>query len=557
MSNRNDKIKAPLAEALMRYVERKDASFHVPGHKDGRVFQRLAGDRYKLLREVASIDATEISGLDDLHHPEGVIAEAQEKAARFFGAEATYFLVAGSTAGNLALILSVCTAPGDVLLVQRNVHKSVIHGLMLAGANAVFLAPQADAASGLTTIPSAETVREALRRYPGAKGLLVTHPNYYGMGEGLAPLAELCHSSGIPLLVDEAHGAHFGLHPALPRSAISEGADGVVQSTHKMLSGLTMSAMLHVQGDLIDRQLLGQRLSMIQSSSPSYPLMASLDLSRGLLEAEGPAIFEEGLQCAVKLRREIRKLNRFSVLDIEPPAGNQRGEEIKGTTNGYTFQDPFKVVIYDKYGQLSGYELQEILEQAGCIPEMSDPRHVVLALSLGTSPDDIERVIAALVNLEEEMKEISSMNGQLQSSNPNSKALSGYSNTSDAEKDTSFTSKKENEVLKVSNQELSTWNIPIDMAISTEVPFRMTPIREEDRERISIHQTEGRVAAEMVIPYPPGIPLLYPGEPITEEISRVLVKLHQAGAKCQGTADSTLSTLCVYKNQKVGANHEC
>ncbi|RUT27699.1 aminotransferase class I/II-fold pyridoxal phosphate-dependent enzyme [Paenibacillus zeisoli] len=556
MSNRNDNIKAPLAEALLRYVERKDTSFHVPGHKNGRVFEQLTGG-YKVLREIASIDATEIFGLDDLHHPEGVIAEAQEKAASFFGAEATYFLVAGSTAGNLALILSVCSSPGDVLLVQRNVHKSVIHGLMLAGANAVFLGPQADAASGLTTIPSAETVREALRRYPGAKGVLVTHPNYYGMGGSLAPLAELCHSSGIPLLVDEAHGAHFGLHPALPRSALSEGADGVVQSTHKMLFGLTMSAMLHVHGSLIDRQLLCQRLAMIQSSSPSYPLMASLDLTRGMLEGEGPSIFEEGLQCAAKLRREIRKLNRVGIVDIPPAVDGLDCSEMNGNLDGYTLQDPFKVVIYDQSGQISGYKLQERLEQAGCIPEMSDPKYVVLALSLGTSHDDIEKVLAVLVNLEEEMKGINSLNGQLQSRNPNSEALFGYRSTSDAEKNISFTSKKENEVLTASNQELSTWNIPTDLAISTVVPFCMTPISEALQEKVSIYQTEGRVAAEMVIPYPPGIPILYPGERITGEVSQLLIKLHQAGAKCQGTADSTMSSLKVYKNQKVGAEHGC
>ncbi|WP_433944840.1 aminotransferase class I/II-fold pyridoxal phosphate-dependent enzyme [Paenibacillus sp. SN-8-1] len=556
MSKQNDNINAPLAEALVRYAERKDASFHVPGHKNGRVFQRQA-EEYKPFREIASIDATEISGLDDLHHPEGAIAEAQEKAARFFGAEATYFLVAGSTAGNLALILSVCTSPGDVLLVQRNVHKSVIHGLMLAGANAVFLGPQADAASGLTTIPSVETVREALRRYPGAKGLLVTHPNYYGMGGSLAPLAELCHSSGIPLLVDEAHGAHFGLHPALPRSALSDGADGVVQSTHKMLSGLTMSAMLHVQGSLIDRQLLRQRLTMIQSSSPSYPIMASLDLSRGHLEAEGPSIFEEGLRYAVKLRKEIQKLKRFGIVDITPVADCIDPGEINGALNGYTFQDPFKVVIYDKYGWLSGYQLQERLEQAGCIPEMSDPQYVVLALSLGTSFEDVERLLSVLVNLDEESQGAGiSSEGQALSRESYSETLGRQDTSSDSETSWGLNHSKAEGNPANNNQKFSTWNIHSDSDISTMVPFRMTPVREEEIERVSIYHTEGRVAAEMVIPYPPGIPLLHPGELITPEISQLLTKLHQAGAKCQGTADSTMSTLRVYKNQKVGAEHE-
>ncbi|USB33282.1 aminotransferase class I/II-fold pyridoxal phosphate-dependent enzyme [Paenibacillus sp. YPG26] len=548
MSNQNKYIKAPLVEALVNYAERKDASFHVPGHKNGRVYQRLT-ETYQIFGSIAGIDATEISGLDDLHHPEGVIAEAEEKAARFFGAEATYFLVAGSTAGNLALILSVCTSPGDVLLVQRNVHKSVIHGLMLAGANAVFLGPQADTASGLVTIPSVETVREALRRYPGAKGLLVTHPNYYGMGGSLAPLAGLCHCSGIPLLVDEAHGAHFGLHPALPRSALSEGADGVVQSTHKMLSGLTMSAMLHVQGGRIDRKLLRQRLAMIQSSSPSYPIMASLDLSRGLLEAEGPSIFEEGLQYAGKLRQEIMRLRRFGVVDIQPAAGSRDLVEGDEYLYGYTTQDPFKVVIYDKYNQISGYKLQERLEQAGCIPEMSDSRYVVLALSLGTSLQDVERLLTALADMDEEVI----TEGQLTNSEGVCEASNKYVTSSGSEVNRDHRDNSPGEAVIPDHQKFSTWNIYSASAISTEVPFRMTPVREEETEKVSIYHTEGRVAAEMVIPYPPGIPLLYPGEWITPDIAGLLTKLYHAGAKCQGTADSTMSTLRVYKNQKVGA----
>ncbi|EES71796.1 Orn/Lys/Arg decarboxylase, major domain protein, partial [Paenibacillus sp. oral taxon 786 str. D14] len=167
--------RAPLVEALLQYQAKKDASFHVPGHKNGQALRSNANVMEELAR-VMEIDVTEITGTDDLHHPEGVIREAQRLAAAQFGAEETFFLVGGSTAGNLALILSVCTTPGDVLLVQRNVHKSVIHGLMLAGAHAVFLAPQLDAGSGLATIPSEAAVREALRRYPGAKGLLLTHP---------------------------------------------------------------------------------------------------------------------------------------------------------------------------------------------------------------------------------------------------------------------------------------------------------------------------------------------------------------------------------------------
>lgn len=493
-------VKAPLYEALLRYKERKDASFHVPGHKNGMSYG--GGDLGKELSQVMEFDVTEITGTDDLHHPEGVIREAQLLAAETFGTEESFFLVGGSTAGNLALILSVCTAPGDVLLVQRNVHKSVIHGLMLANAHAVFLAPQHDAGSGLATIPSEETVREALRRYPGAKGLLVTHPNYYGMGSSLRPLAALCRASGVPLLVDEAHGAHYGLHPALPESALQAGADGVVQSTHKMLTALTMGAMLHVQGGLLDRNLLRQRLAMVQSSSPSYPIMASLDLSRSQIQSGGQAYFEGGLAAAEKLRLGVQAHPSFGIL--EPGA--------RGEGAAYAIQDPFKAVLYERTGRWSGYELQEKLEEEGCVPEMSDDRYTVLALSPATTGEDVTRLLQALERIE----------------------------ATRARDTTSEQRKPQNP----SSFEFSTWN---NAAVSTPVAFGLRPLSPNDRETLPLEQCAGRLAGEMVIPYPPGIPLLYPGEEIGEQTLKQLIALRQAKAKCQGAADATLSTLQVIK----------
>lgn len=505
--------KAPLYEALLEYRARKDASFHVPGHKDG-VAARQCGGRHASaadhpLAGMMEIDVTEITGTDDLHHPEGAILEAQELASALFGAEETFFLVGGSTVGNLAMILSVCSAPGDVLLVQRNVHKSVIHGLMLAGARAVFLAPQLDPASGLATIPSAKTVREALDRYPGAKGLLVTHPNYYGMGTSLAPLAKLCAASGVPLLVDEAHGAHFGLHPALPASALAEGASAVVQSTHKMLGALTMGAMLHVQGGLLDRTLLRQRLAMVQSSSPSYPIMASLDLCRSQLAASGPAYFESALETADKLRRGIVQLPRFGQLHPIPGAS--------GDAAAYATQDPFKVVIYDAARQWSGYQLQALLEAAGCVPEMSDERYVVLALGPGSRPQDADRLLQALREMSND--DVSTWNIANQAGVHRSKF--------EADKDT----KPETEL----------------ESVSSPVSFNLRPLSEGNMESVPLSCCAGRQAAEMVVPYPPGIPLLYPGEWISEQKVKQLEQLRQSQAKCQGVKDVTLTTIQVIK----------
>lgn len=510
------KLKAPLYEALKEYRDRQDASFHVPGHKNGQAYQHLNKD-VGAFTGMLEIDATEITGTDDLHHPEGAIRDAQELAAKLFGAEETFFLVGGSTAGNVALILSVCTAPGEIMLVQRNVHKSVIHGLMLANANAVFLEPQLDADSGLMTIPSEHTVREALRRYPGAKGLLVTNPNYYGMGSSLAAIADLCHASGIPLLVDEAHGAHYGLHPALPKGALEAGADGVVQSTHKMLTAMTMGAMLHVQGDLLNVNVLRQRLAMIQSSSPSYPIMASLDLSRSMIQSQGANFFKAALGLAEQLKEGIGNLQRIQFLKTGA----------SGENNAYSIQDPFKVVLYDVIGDWSGYRLQEVLEAEGCVPEMSDDRYVVLALSPATSQSDIDRLLAALKLIDEFMK-VSTWNIE-KKTNINDEMQKGLDTRVEAEID-----------LYQGDQTNAE-------AVSEMVPFDLRIVAAEDIESIPVEETEGRQAAEMLIPYPPGIPLLYPGERISDRTVVQLISLKRAGAKCQGVADPTLATIQVRK----------
>ncbi|AKG36902.1 aminotransferase class I/II-fold pyridoxal phosphate-dependent enzyme [Paenibacillus durus] len=509
---------APLYEMLERYKAEGKSSFHVPGHKNGQAF-KMEGSA-GLLDEVMTADITEISGSDDLHHPGGVILEAQKLAADCFGAEESFLLVGGSTAGNLALILTVCAEPGTVLLVQRNVHKSVIHGLMLAGARAVFLEPQMDDASGLAVAPSEETVRKALAAWPEAAGLLVTMPNYYGMGSDLAPLARACHDSGVPLLVDEAHGAHYGQHPELPPGALSCGADGVVQSTHKMLAAMTMGAMLHVQGPRLDRALLRQRLAMVQSSSPSYPVMASLDLARRLLHTRRADAFTAGLAAVETLRRGLVELPRFKRLRPEPPQPETGGGETEASASGlaprstsgaYRTQDPFKAVIYDATGVLSGFELQAELEKRGCVPEMSDERHVVLLFSLGSRVGDADRLLAALREIDREFPP-----GPISSTSVH----------------------------------VSTWNNFANSFISEPVQFSLRPVREEETEPIKLEMSEGRIAAEMVVPYPPGIPLLYPGEVITGEISRRLQSLAAAGTRFQAASDPALRTIRVFLKQE-------
>ncbi|PYE43786.1 aminotransferase class I/II-fold pyridoxal phosphate-dependent enzyme [Paenibacillus barcinonensis] len=544
------KEKAPIYEALLAYRNSKQRSFHVPGHKNGQAYHQWIRPAQKDAEpkqtwtgvfteeemvpvrpylEMMEMDVTEITGTDDLHHPEGVIKEAQELAADCFGAEESFFLVGGSTAGNLSLLLTICDEPESIVLVQRNVHKSVIHGLMLGGARAVFLEPWVDPGSGLAVMPSIETVQAAVQKYPEAKGVFVTLPNYYGMGADLTPIAELCHDAGMPLLVDEAHGAHYGQHSELPVSALSCGADGVVQSTHKMLTAFTMGAMLHIQGPRLDRSLLRQRLAMVQSSSPSYPVMASLDLSRRLLHVHGAEVFTAGLAAVKAFKRGLAELPRFQLLqpaDESLQQGPLCGHEVPAAmpgSAGYTAQDPFKVVIYDDTGVLSGYGLQQQLEACGCVPEMSDERNVVLLFSLGSTLEDAEQLLGALRHVDES-------------------CVAEHSPTSC----------RSEHIVADNNRPkyVSTWNITEqNQSVSEPVVFSLQPIKETDTMEIPIEESAGCRAAEMVIPYPPGIPLLYPGEHISTKAAVRIQTLREEGARFHGISDPTARTLKVMKQR--------
>ncbi len=367
-------FKAPLYEMLVRHAECNPGSLHVPGHQYGKALDKLPDSVREDFSRMMRLDVTELSVTDDLHHPEGAILEAQRLAAQLFGAQETFFLVGGSTVGNLALLLSHCKRD-DIVITQRNVHKSIINGLALSGARAVFAAPQIDKDSGLATVPSLAQLEEALNGYPDAIAVMLCNPNYYGMGVSLKQYVELVHNYNKLLFVDEAHGAHYGLHPDFPESALAAGADAVVQSAHKTLPALTMGAMLHIQGERIDRNRLRGTLAMIQSSSPSYPIMASLDLARAVCMEQGPNLFTEAIEAAAYLRECVQsKLPWLSLLSLNPEsAGLPAGASFLGTSGlgsresaAFNHTDPLRITLSDQTGTLSGYDwLKELEGYAG------------------------------------------------------------------------------------------------------------------------------------------------------------------------------------------------
>ena len=484
-----DQKKAPIYDRMLEHRSLGTTSFHVPGHKAGVGLDPLAID---ILQTVMSIDLTELTGLDDLHQPEGIIREAEQLAAGCFGADHTFLLVGGSTVGNLAMILSLCEKGREnLIIVQRNVHKSIIHGLMLAGAQAVFLTPQVDGATGIAAGLALCDIEAAIRQYPSAVGVLLTNPNYYGMGIELDAIIDCVHAQGKPVLVDEAHGAHYGFHPDVPRSALAAGADGVVQSTHKMLTAMTMGAMLHLQGNRIDPSSVRRHLSILQSSSPSYPILASLDLSRRQLHLHGRSLLDKALEAVYRLHQGMRQMPWYQLVELDT------------STQAYNTLDPLKLTLSDRTGTLGGFELQHQLEQHRCYPEMADPNNVVLAFSIATREQDMDRLLHVLLTISTEF----SLDKQ---------QLAGPA-----------------EFAKIRCAfEYPTISLPVQFALYTNQPTDLAPPLMTLE--VSIEEAVGHVAKQVITPYPPGIPILYPGERVSAETAQQLRVWVRSGARIHG-----------------------
>ena len=298
-------------DKLKNYSDSDYYAFHMPGHK--RNLDLMDGTSpYR-------IDITEIDGFDDLHHAEGILKEAQERAAEVYHADETHFLVNGSTVGILSAILGT-TEKGDSILVARNCHKSVYHAIYLNELDPVYLYPKFDTEQGLSTEIDAADVQKALEEHPKIRAVMIVSPTYDGVVSDIEKIAEIVHEAGCLLIVDEAHGAHFGFDPYFPESANMYGADLVINSLHKTLPALTQTALLHVNGDMVKRRKVKQYLDMLQTSSPSYILMASIDACIHLLEEtqlQKCSIFKEYAAHIDTLREELKKLKYLKIIRMQ------------------------------------------------------------------------------------------------------------------------------------------------------------------------------------------------------------------------------------------------
>ena len=336
-------------EAVSQHLKKNPISFHVPGHKNRLLTQEF--------QNILDYDLTELTGLDDLHAPEEAIREAQEKLAVCYHTKESFFLVNGSTVGVLAMVFS-CVEAGDHVFVQRNCHKSVFHALELVGATPIFLAPEIDPDLHVPTGVHHTTLERAITEYPDVRTVIFTYPNYYGCTYDVARLIERAHANKLITLIDEAHGAHFIVGEPFPVSALTYGADIVVQSAHKTLPAMTMSSFLHINSNRVSADKVRKYLGMLQSSSPSYPLMLSLDVARAYVASYNKNDIE---YCVEQIDGFCTALTQIAGLEVI-------------RTN-----DPIKVVLRTKG---SGFALQKALETEGIFAELADTHQVLFIMPL-------------------------------------------------------------------------------------------------------------------------------------------------------------------------------
>ena len=362
---------------LYQYGRGQTYPFHMPGHKRQAVTPYLT-DPWKE-------DITEITGFDNLHHAEGILKEAQEYAARIFRAEQTWFLINGSTAGILAAV-SACTSPGGKILMARNCHKAVYHAAYLRQLKTVYLYPSREMSLGLNGGISPEDVEIALEKHRDIQAVLITSPTYDGILSDVEKIAQAAHRYGIPLIVDEAHGAHLPFHGSFPKSALYLGGDLVIQSLHKTLPSLTQTAVIHRQSDLVSGERLERFLGIYQTSSPSYVLMASMTACLRYLEEEGKKAFDGYVFRLEQCRRKLRQMKNLYL----------PGKEIRGQGDIFDL-DLSKILISGAGTGTEGPVLHRILrEKYGLEMEMEAPGYVLALTSVMDTEEGFERLIQAL-----------------------------------------------------------------------------------------------------------------------------------------------------------------
>jgi arginine decarboxylase len=476
--------RAPLLDVLLSRAKRGVTSFHTPGHKNGQgIDPRLRGYTG---RNAYKLDVTVFPEVDSLHDPVGPIKKAQALMADAYGVKYSQFLVNGSSVGNIAMLMAA-TNPGDSVILSRNAHKSTLSGIILSGVWPIWIQPKVDQHLDIIFDSDAAQVEEALHQFPEAKAVFVTSPTYHGVTTDLKKIADLCHSRGKVLLVDEAHGPHLKFHKDLPVSAVEAGADMCVQSTHKILSALSQGSVLHVNSDWIDINRVRKILSLLQTTSPNYLILASLDAARRQVFFHGERIFGRLMRMAEEARERMNRLQHVYCFT----QGEIRAK-------GYDL-DVTKLTINVTRTGIAGHDVENILaKDYGVQVDCADLFNLIAIMGVGTNRHDVERLLSALEDLDRKEP--------------------GH---------------EKNWVLRLPS-------------LSTEMAMTPRDVFLQHRsKRVPLSRAAGHISAQTLTPYPPGIPVLIPGERITQEIVDFLKDLAEKDIRVSGQETQELRTLKV------------
>ena len=481
-----DQNQAPIYEALVKLRKKRIVPFDVPGHKRGRGNPELV----ELLGEkCVGIDVNSMKPLDNLGHPISIIRDAEELAADAFGAAHAFLMIGGTTSSVQTMILSTCKA-GDKIILPRNVHKSAINALVLCGAIPIYIEMSVDPKIGIALGLENDHVAQAIKEHPDAKAILINNPTYYGICSDLKGLTEMGHEAGMLVLVDEAHGAHLHFTDKLPLSAMDAGADMAAVSMHKSGGSLTQSSLLLI-GEQMNPEYVRQIINLTQSTSASYLLMASLDISRRNLALRGKESFEKVIELSEYARREINAIGGYYAYS----------KELIDGVSVCDF-DVTKLSVYTQGIGLTGIEVYDLLRDEYDIQiEFGDIGNILAYISIGDRIQDIERLVGALADIK-----------RLYSSDGKDLIAGEY--------------------------------IQPELVLSPQEAFY------SERKSLTLDDSVGQVCGEFVMCYPPGIPILAPGERITREIVDYIQFAKERGCSLQGTEDPEVNHINVIKRKE-------
>lgn len=467
--------RAPLFEAMKEYHKKNVIPFDVPGHKHGIGIKEMS-DYFGLA--MLELDVNAMKSLDNICNPIGVIKEAEELAAKAYGAEYGFFLVNGTTSGVQTMIMSACS-PGDKIILPRNAHKSATTALILSGAIPVYIQPEINDELGIAMGVSIDEVRKTIKDHPDAKAIFLINPTYYGATSDLKSIINIAHENDMAVLIDEAHGAHMKFHNELPLEAMDVGADMCAVSTHKTGGSLTQSSLLLLKEGLIDAKSVKTNLNLTQTTSASYLLMGSIDLARKQIATKGNEMLSRVLYLSRWAREEINKIDGLYAF----------GKELIGTKGVFNFDETKLGVNVKKIG-LTGFEVYDILrDEYNIQAELGDMYNILAIISLGDTEQSLKALINALEDIAKKYKK--------------SKIIKG-----------------KRAILKNPEVIVS----PRDAYYSR-------------KKIIRFEEAVGEVSGESIMTYPPGIPVVTPGERITKEMIEYVVRLKEEHSLLQGTED--------------------